>query len=628
MLSQSYSRLIFFGLIGFVPLATLLGWSSRTVWGGLLLAGVVFTFWFLDAVAGWNNIRSRLPRALILFAAAATVSTLTSTYHYPSLLGLLQIVAGLAIFDLARIHARTPNRQRMLMLCLVVSGTVVAAHALSQAPALHNLDLGVTSVFGWKNALAGFLAFIGPLTLAGLATPYRRWVKIVYSLALALILAAIFFTVSQAGWLALGIGIAAMIVGLTWTGRRLPRSAVGYLGISILLAAILVTVQMPATNPGAPAAPDTLATAARLAKEVPQSANARLQYWQTSLDVAAQFPIFGVGLGNFVTWYQHEFREPWLYTVSPHNYFIYLLVSVGGIAALALAWFLLHTGIRTWSWFRTEISKRATTDSALLGLAWAVAAASLLLHSSLDVSLEVPSIALLWWLVLGVLSTYVENTTIARTHSLTAHTLRLSGTVVCLAATMWLLVADNRYQRAEIARGEPGQLKNAIGLLEQSRRLMPWSANTHEALAFAYWDAVLTRAGDRSTNLALALQSAQHAEQLDPFSAHRQWILGTIYLYVHTPAAPYQPQALYHLQQAIVYDFHDPTYYIALTRAYQRFGLHAKARQTVDAGLALYPPGEIGKIVAGAEIYEQFGLREKLQELQWLRQYSEEKPTP
>lgn len=618
MLSPSYSRLIFWGLLVLIPLASFLGWSSREVWGGMLLMGFVFIIGLLDALD--NHLpqpQVRVPWTLVFFLALLTTATITSTYRYASLVALLPYFAGVMLWALAQRYVIDERRLHVFSWVMVGSAALIAIHALSQVPALANLEVGVGSTFGWKNALAGFLALVGPVTVAQLGATAKRWSKMTTAAALTAIFGALFFTTSQAGWLALVVGITVVVGGVWFTQRRFPLRLLGWVAVAMVASSALVTFMLHLNNLQNPASGLASTSLERLAWAVPASTDSRLRYWATSAPIIAAFPLFGVGLGNFTTWYTHSFSEPWLFTISPHNYLIYLATSGGALTAAVFLWFLATRAKHAWRWLQaTRTLPRERAE--LLHIGWIAGATGLFIHGLLDLSLEVPAINLLWWLALG-LGIPAATVTAHGNAPRLRHGLRLTATAALIGLVFLIILADNRYQRALALSSRLGQVNQRLTLLEQSQRLMPLSANTAEALAAAHWDAVLERVGNRADNMRQALAAAQQAAALDPASAHRQWFLGRTYFLTMTRPQPAWPQVLYHLEQAIRYDFHDPTYYRSLAEAYLRLGWGQKATATIDTALALYPVDQLGKIFAGSAIYLELGLKEKLEDLQRLR---------
>lgn len=606
------SRLIPLGLFAFIPLAAWLGWSSREVWGNLLLVGTVGTL-LLAGLLCDDQPRPRLPYAIYIFAGLVLVATAFSTYHYASIHGALTAMAGIGLFSLANATAGSRRTQRALASAMAFSGAAVAMHAISQVPWLDNLELGVASTWGWKNALAGFLVVSGTMTVALLAQSRGALGRTLGSLGLASIGSALYFTNAQAAWAALAAAVVLLVVCLFATAttgvKKISQGVATAALVGTLLTFGLLTLRatlQPAGN----------SNIARITGISPESSRTRVNYWKTSLQMVEDFPLFGVGLNNFTTWYTHYFREPWLYTISPHNYLLYLLVTTGVITTVVWVWLLAALALPIFRWLRQE--RRQPGDSAALTAGWIAAGGGLLAHSLLDLSLEVPALHLLWWLTLGL--GYAGVCTVTAKPSRLERAVKAALAVGLSIVAVWLLVGDNSYQHGYNTLAKFNGAAAAIAQLERSAALVPWSADTQEALAQAHWEAVLQRAGARAEHLVSARRAAQRAVALDPASAHRHWILGQIYAKTQTTEQRYWPEAIAHLELAVTYDFHDPTYYYTLADVQQRAGLRQAAIITIDRGLALYPETEIRRITFGHVVYERLGLKQKLDELRALRQ--------
>ena len=508
-----------------------------------------------------------------------------------------------------------------MLASFLLSGTAVAIAGLTEVPQLGNLETGVAATMVWKNALAGYLALLTPLAVTAFALGLRRGGTIGVTIAAAVLTAAMFFTVSQAGWLSLGFGLALVFILVAWGMRTSVWPLLRGVMFTVLLSAAAITALLQAQGSKVTLDERTTPGIDRVAWNVPASANYRLRYWETSVDIAAASPWLGVGLGNFTPWYTRRFRDPWLYTVSPHNYLLSLAVTAGFLAAALFAAFVMSAATKTVRWLRQ--AKSVEPARMILAVGWASAAGALLAHGLVDLSLEVPAIHLLWWLSLGLLYANVS----ANTEAKTLRPPRQFGQGVLalgsLGATLLLLFADNWYQQAKTLPYF-GTVEKRIQLLRRSRTMMPLSADTAELLAETYWEAVLQHSGDRVTNQSAMLRMAQTAAALDPISAHRQWYLGYTYFRAQTRLQRDWPQIIAHFQQAIAYDFHDPTYYQSLAESYAATGRIAEALHTVDTALGLYPPLDLGRIVYGGLIYEQLGLKEKLASLQLLRERLQE----
>ncbi|TSC76099.1 MAG: O-antigen polymerase [Parcubacteria group bacterium Gr01-1014_31] len=612
-------KMVAAGTSAAVLMAAGLGWNSREPWGMLLISGTVLTLLLSSLAAKKISAEKPFPAALLLFALATAIATALSSYVYGSLLAALPLLTGMAAFYLGQQHFHSARRQRWLAATIVITGVALAVDGLRRVPGLENPELGIASVFVWKNAYAGWLAMTLPIAV-GLAAVSRRplffWLNLVGVSAIA---AALFFTSSQAGWLAAGVGISLVIAATAWQRRGVPARALLGLLVAVLGSAAIVGVlwRLQTGGTGPLAKPAALT---RIAGFIPESTSTRQNYWKTTLKIIADYPWYGVGPGNFTAWYPHYFTQPWLYTISPHNVALLYAATLGVPATLLLFIFLGQIFWRTVKAWIRERSANPGDNDYLWVTAWAGGALTGVAHALLDLTFEVPAILLLWWLLLGVMHGHHFRNKPELPVSPAFRGGMAGAATALLGLVFVLLIADNAYRQAVVLTSTDAPQRYA--LLRRSLFLMPLSAATHEVLAQHYWEMVTTHNGNREENLSAMIAAARRAAELQPASAHRQWILGQAYYLALTPERPYWPSIIDHLTRAIAYDFHDPTYYRTLAEAYLRLGWLSHAQATIQTALDLYPEEELRKITFGGVIYEQLGLKERLDTLRGLLRYT------
>jgi len=146
----------------------------------------------------------------------------------------------------------------------------------------------------------------------------------------------------------------------------------------------------------------------------------RLRFWSDGLQIVRQYPIFGVGLGNFPRVYmQVSTGETVHYPFQAHNEWLEALITLGFVgAALAL---VMLIGFFAKAFRRI---RRAGPDQPWLLGAWC-GLCGLALHSVGEFNLHIPSIAITAALLAGMLLGF--STTIrARTHGQRSGTPRRS----------------------------------------------------------------------------------------------------------------------------------------------------------------------------------------------------------
>jgi hypothetical protein len=129
----------------------------------------------------------------------------------------------------------------------------------------------------------------------------------------------------------------------------------------------------------------------------------RLITYRTALDIFRDFPVTGVGLGNYGTLNPRYQTSPRFVTQFAHNTLLQLL-SEGGVALIAGLMCVGVAGIR-WRSSQNQIRRRALSgDPLYLGMLGSLVA--WLVHNGLDIDFYFPSLGALGVLVLGLFWDY------------------------------------------------------------------------------------------------------------------------------------------------------------------------------------------------------------------------------
>jgi hypothetical protein len=129
----------------------------------------------------------------------------------------------------------------------------------------------------------------------------------------------------------------------------------------------------------------------------------RLITYKTALDIFRDFPVTGVGLGNYGTHNPRYQTSPRLVTQFVHNTPLQLL-SEGGLVLVVVLLCVGLAGIR-WNSSQTQISsQRPSSDPLYLGMIGSLIA--WLVHNGLDIDFYFPSLGALGFLVLGLFWNY------------------------------------------------------------------------------------------------------------------------------------------------------------------------------------------------------------------------------
>ncbi|MEJ5199087.1 MAG: O-antigen ligase family protein, partial [Anaerolineae bacterium] len=244
----------------------------------------------------------------------------------------------------------------------------------------------ILSLYDSPNHVSLFLSRIAPISFCLAAFGATRWRRLYHAAALAPLLLCLYLTYSRGAWL-LGLPAALIFIG-AMRGRRGRILTAGALAAALLaLVPVLRTPRMASLL--------TLASGTNFL---------RLVLWEGTARMIAAHPIFGVGLGNFVTQYPRYMLpeggyEPVVY--HPHNLLLDTWTSMGlpGVAALAvllIAFF--RAGLRAYRRLHTKRDLQALVLGLLASMV------GLLAHGLVDTGFRLTDLAFVFMATLGIVA--------------------------------------------------------------------------------------------------------------------------------------------------------------------------------------------------------------------------------
>jgi O-antigen ligase len=355
----------------------------------------VIALWVVLLVAVWAVVLTspRPPRwvrsvdvAVAAFTAWHGLALAVSTDRHQSLFGerlqhqgVLTLVLYVCFFYLARVCVTSTQALWRLLHAVVAGAVVVAGYALAQRvgidPVWHGeLPAGrVFSTIGQPNALAAYFVLALPAAVV-LAWRARRVVaRAGFGAAAVAMLAALAFTQSRGGYLALGVVLPILALGL-WRERAARATAKTGLAVA---AALLIAVAV--LWPAASAAWHRALTTSQATGDL--SIRNHVETWRVAGRIVRDHPLVGTGPETFPDQFPRysrlvlpadrvaffdQFRVE-----SPHNRYLAAAVDAGVPALLAYLAFLAAVGVVLVQAIRG--SDDAEARLALLAVAAAVA---------------------------------------------------------------------------------------------------------------------------------------------------------------------------------------------------------------------------------------------------------------
>jgi putative inorganic carbon (HCO3(-)) transporter len=330
--------------------------------------------------------QTSLAAALLIVLGCLSLLTIADPRHRPESVRDLRVVVVEPVAAL--VLTRWSLRQRggaVLAIGLLGAGLAVAAIAILQVVSGRGEVIGngvgrATGPYPHPNNLALYLERIGLFAAAiALVEPRLRRIVLPIAIVVATGLAA---TLSRGAMLAVFAG-AALLLGIVRPNRGWRWLAVGAALIAIVFAATAGDRLFSTGTAGA--------------------TSSRELIWRSSLRMAGDHPLYGVGLDQFLYQYAPRYVTPagWpeRYTSHPHNLILdfWLRLGLAGVALL-----IGIVALCVWQVLRLRRSNDRADRRVL-----AVAAATLLTggaaHGLVDNGFFLPDLAVLTWIAIALL---------------------------------------------------------------------------------------------------------------------------------------------------------------------------------------------------------------------------------
>jgi len=386
----------------------------------LLLVWAQYVRWPAPALEAISPVSASMQRQAALWAGGGTGTAALppSLYRHATRDALVCLSAYVALFLATCLYVRRRRHISRLAGVIVAVGFCVSLLAIVQSLS------GARAIYWWRKpthggalfgpfvsrnqfaSYAGVCMFAGVGLLLGLSARGSsaagwsgglRWMltagahrSFVVVFAVAVTGAAVFWSLSRGGVLALLLAFAGVVLtlGLSGFGRRRMLAAVG------AFAAALGLVSYLGWGPLA----GRFARLAQMARE--PSASWRLRMCADALRMGRDFPLVGAGAGTFLSVYPHYRSIPTdAVTRSPHNEYVHVFAETGlaGVCILALAMVMFYGRL-----LRALAVRR---DPYVRGFVAAGLGAPVMvsLHSMIDFPMRSPAVAATLAVVCGLL---------------------------------------------------------------------------------------------------------------------------------------------------------------------------------------------------------------------------------
>jgi O-antigen ligase len=317
---------------------------------------------------------------------------------------LLRLLCFICVFFLIReLTRRFAERPVMMALPAVVIASGEAALGLAQ---YFGGAAKATGTYVNSNHYSCFLQMVLPFPLVLAAIALRRGNRqgtgslkpIVLACALsgcaALIFLGVLYSMSRMGLAAVAASLLVLVFLVPVARVGLRKSPARAIYISATVAAVAIMLLLFISAPGA-----LLERMANRGGQEPLTVDARVQIWRETLPMAADYRIFGSGLGTYASVFQKYRASAPEYLVDfAHNDYLQLLAELGVIGfviAIASALTILVQIVHA-------VRRGPTRAHRLVAAACAAALVALMLDCSVDFDFYIPANAMLASWVAGV----------------------------------------------------------------------------------------------------------------------------------------------------------------------------------------------------------------------------------
>ena len=323
-----------------------------------------------------------------LLVGAGLVSLTASLAPHQSLQSFRQIILEPVVFFVLIVsQARGRRDAQVLAIALIVAGAAISLYGIGQyitGDRIITAEAGLRRIrgfYGSPNNLALVLGRSLPITLAGaLWWPGGRMPLLVAACLNAI---ALLLTFSVGGWVAVSV---SLVVVAYFHGPRALRYGLGVIAIGCI-GSFALALAIP-----------------RLGSHLDLRSGTnsiRIFVWQSALRMIASHPIRGIGLDNFLSYYENGYRFPEAWEEPalshPHNLVLDFWLSLGLVGPIILACLIVRLAeLIHGEWLRAGGVERGV----YAGVAGAMT--DTVVHGLVDNSYFLPDLAVLFWLMFGI----------------------------------------------------------------------------------------------------------------------------------------------------------------------------------------------------------------------------------
>ncbi|MBN1494612.1 O-antigen ligase family protein [Candidatus Peregrinibacteria bacterium] len=260
---------------------------------------------------------------------------------------------------------------------------------------------------GYPNAYANFILAVIPIPFYFLYKDVKPSVRRALYVSLILIISAFFLTYSRGAFIALSVISIPYILGILFSSKGHLKQGIKKLKTIVLLVVLSAILTIPVNYLRSMNNSEVASFADKITLESGEkdtSTSDRLEFWEGSIEMFMDNPVFGTGPGSFQYVFPAYQKTLLANSNSPHNLFLKLLVENGVFAMAFFVLFMLILFLRG-----IMVYKNFTKNERLLIFTLAASIIGSLLHNMVDYNLNFVSIILLLFIFFGVIGFIINK---------------------------------------------------------------------------------------------------------------------------------------------------------------------------------------------------------------------------
>lgn len=378
----------------------------------LLLTHVLTSAVFiLFCLRKWRNgatglVEGGMDWPVLLLVGAYLLSLPGAVNMREALEGFYKVLNYFMIYWLVREVAVNLRISRILLIVLFTSSLGVALIGIAAALGYISYPGAfdgryIMSTLQYVNAASVYMGIMSIIGISLAVTENRLPLKAFYGLATFMLMVVMLNASSKGAWIAV---LASVVVYLAAI-QKIKRLESVYLFITTLTAAAVVSMRvlpfLITKEPVPPAANTIISELGGLTEFGSSSFMSRLDFYSDALEIIRDYIFFGTGAGGWNSLY-HRYQDYLYWTTEVHNHFLQAGVEAG-LPGL-LAWFgifcvMMYCLYRLWR-------RRDSLNPSLWVLICGASSAALGLvsHSLIDFDLSIPSLQILLFALLGLIT--------------------------------------------------------------------------------------------------------------------------------------------------------------------------------------------------------------------------------